>query len=68
LFVVHITANNTRSGQRACVRRRRVKAGARVARHRADEWDVSERTISAAMKILGDHGFLKLENRRYHVA
>jgi DNA-binding transcriptional MocR family regulator len=34
----------------------------------ADEWDVSQRTISAAKKILGDHGILKLENRRYYVA
>lgn len=34
----------------------------------AAEWDVSERTVSAAKKILGEHGFLMLENRRYYVA
>jgi DNA-binding GntR family transcriptional regulator len=34
----------------------------------AAEWDVSERTVSAAKKILGDHGFLMLDNRRYYVA
>ncbi len=34
----------------------------------AREHDVSERTVSAAKKLLADHGILKLENRRYHVA
>ena len=34
----------------------------------ASEWDVSERTVSAAKKILGDHGILILENRRYYTA
>jgi DNA-binding GntR family transcriptional regulator len=34
----------------------------------AGEWNVSERTISAAKKLLGDHGILKLENRRYYIA
>ena len=34
----------------------------------SDEWDVSERTVSAAKSILGDHGILILENRRYYVA
>jgi DNA-binding GntR family transcriptional regulator len=34
----------------------------------ATEWDVSERTISAAKSLLGDNGILKLENRRYYVA
>jgi DNA-binding GntR family transcriptional regulator len=34
----------------------------------ADDWDVSERTVSVAKKILGDHRILKLENRRYYVA
>ena len=34
----------------------------------AAQWDVSERTVSAAKKILGDHGVLLLENRRYYVA
>jgi len=29
---------------------------------------VSERTVSAAKKLLGDHGILKLEERRYYVA
>ena len=32
------------------------------------EYDVSERTVSAAKSILGDHGILILENRRYYVA
>ena len=34
----------------------------------AAEWDVSERTVSAAKSILGNHGILILENRRYYVA
>jgi DNA-binding GntR family transcriptional regulator len=34
----------------------------------ADEHDTSKRTISAAKKLLGDHGILKLEERRYYVA
>jgi DNA-binding GntR family transcriptional regulator len=34
----------------------------------AAEWDVSERTVSAAKNILGNHGILTLENRRYYVA
>lgn len=34
----------------------------------AGEWDVSERTVSTAKRILGDHGILILENRRYYVA
>jgi DNA-binding GntR family transcriptional regulator len=34
----------------------------------AAEWDVSERTITAAKTILGNHGILILENRRYYVA
>jgi DNA-binding GntR family transcriptional regulator len=33
----------------------------------AGEWDVSERTVSAAKNILGNHGILILENRRYYV-
>jgi len=34
----------------------------------ADEYDTSRRTVSAAKNILGNHGILKLENRRYYVA
>src|SRR5450756_315006 len=34
----------------------------------AGEWDASERTVSAAKNILGNHGILILENRRYYVA
>jgi DNA-binding GntR family transcriptional regulator len=34
----------------------------------SDELNVSERTISAAKSILGDHGILIQENRRYYVA
>lgn len=34
----------------------------------AAEWGVSERTVSAAKSILGSHGILALENRRYYVA
>jgi DNA-binding GntR family transcriptional regulator len=34
----------------------------------ADEYDASERTVSAAKNILGNHGILILENRRYYVA
>jgi hypothetical protein len=34
----------------------------------SDEYDVSERTVSAAKSILGNHGILILENRRYYVA
>ena len=32
------------------------------------EWDLSERTVSAAKSILGDHGILIMENGRYYVA
>jgi DNA-binding GntR family transcriptional regulator len=34
----------------------------------ADEYDASERTVSTAKNILGNHGILILENRRYYVA
>jgi DNA-binding GntR family transcriptional regulator len=34
----------------------------------ADEWDVSERTVTAAKSILRYYGILILENRRYYVA
>jgi DNA-binding transcriptional MocR family regulator len=34
----------------------------------AAEWHVSHRTVSAAKKILGDHGILALEDRRYYIA
>lgn len=34
----------------------------------AGEWDVSERTVSAAKSLLGDHGLLILSNKRYYVA
>ena len=32
------------------------------------EYDVSQRTVSAAKNILRDHGILILENKRYYVA
>ena len=34
----------------------------------AAEYDTSERTVSAAKKLLSDHGILKLQDRRYYVA
>jgi len=34
----------------------------------AAEYNASKRTISAAKKLLGDHGILKLKDRRYYVA
>jgi DNA-binding GntR family transcriptional regulator len=32
------------------------------------EYDVSERTVTAAKSLLRNHGILILENRRYYVA
>lgn len=34
----------------------------------AGEYDTSDRTISAAKKLLGEHKILILDNRRYYVA
>ena len=34
----------------------------------ADKWNVSERTISKAKRLLGDQGMLTLVDRRYYVA
>ena len=34
----------------------------------ADEYDVSERTISSVKNLLAVHGFLTRENRRYYIA
>jgi DNA-binding GntR family transcriptional regulator len=34
----------------------------------ADEYDVTERTVTNVKRLLAAHGFLALENGRYHVA
>ena len=34
----------------------------------ADEYDVSERTITSAKTLLAVHDFLTMENRRYYIA
>jgi DNA-binding GntR family transcriptional regulator len=34
----------------------------------ADQYDVTERTITSAKSLLAVHGFLTLENGRYYVA
>ena len=34
----------------------------------ADEWDVSERTVRKAKKLLADHGLLRKEGCNYYVA
>jgi DNA-binding GntR family transcriptional regulator len=34
----------------------------------ADEYDVTERTITSVKRLLAVHDFLTLENRRYYVA
>jgi DNA-binding GntR family transcriptional regulator len=34
----------------------------------ADKWDVSERTITKAKRLLCDHGTLTLVDRRFYVA
>jgi DNA-binding GntR family transcriptional regulator len=33
----------------------------------ADKWDVSERTITKAKRLLCDHGMLTLVDRRFYV-
>ena len=34
----------------------------------AEEYDVSERTITSVKSLLAVHGFLTIENRRYYIA
>ena len=34
----------------------------------ADEYDVSERTITRVKNLLADHNFLTMEYRRYYIA
>jgi DNA-binding GntR family transcriptional regulator len=34
----------------------------------ADEYDVSERTITSVKKLLAVHDFLTMENQRYYIA
>jgi DNA-binding GntR family transcriptional regulator len=34
----------------------------------ADEYDVTERTMTSVKSLLAVHGFLTLENRRYYIA
>ena len=34
----------------------------------ADEWDVSERTVRKAKKLLADHGLLRKDGCNYYVA
>jgi DNA-binding GntR family transcriptional regulator len=34
----------------------------------ADKWNVSERTVSKAKRLLGGHGVLVMDGKRYYVA